>query len=128
MASTSQYFAIPRDPTSPEIDNFLASRMDRRDEKRISYSLNDTSVWHIFYVSEDNVVKQKQNSNSTNIWQDGPLTELNLTAYDAPNVGLLACWYGNYYGDSDASKFPTRDGNNNTIPFNSSAPVARWCS
>lgn len=41
-----------------------------------------------------------------------------MTAYNAPNVGLQACWYGNYYGDSDASIFPTHDGNNNTIPFN----------
>ncbi|KAF2683222.1 hypothetical protein K458DRAFT_340129 [Lentithecium fluviatile CBS 122367] len=86
----------------------------------VSYSLKGTSVWHIFYISEDGFVRQKQNSNSTNIWEDGPLNELNLTTYDAPNVGLQACWYGNYYGDSDASKFPTRDGDNNTIPFNAS--------
>ncbi|PSN65440.1 hypothetical protein BS50DRAFT_497710 [Corynespora cassiicola Philippines] len=85
----------------------------------VSYAINDTAMWHIFYISKDNRVRQKQNSNSTNIWQDGPLNDLNLTVYDAPNVGLQACWYGNYYGDSDASKFPTRDGNNNTIPFNS---------
>lgn len=63
-------------------------------------------------------MRQKQNSNTTNIWQDGPLNDLNLTAYDAPNVGLQACWYGNYYGDTDASNFPTRDGDNNTIAFN----------
>jgi hypothetical protein len=63
------------------------------------------------------VVRQKTNTNRTNIWQDGPLNDLNLTAYDAPNLGLQACWYGNYYGDSDASKFPTQDGKNNTIPF-----------
>ncbi|KAL5389669.1 hypothetical protein DPSP01_002164 [Paraphaeosphaeria sporulosa] len=88
----------------------------------VSYSLNDTSVWHIFYISKDGHVKQKVNSNSTNIWQDGPLNSLNLTAYAAPNVGLQACWYGNYYGDSDASKFPTRDGNNDTIPFSNSTP------
>lgn len=41
--------------------------------------------------------------------------------YDAPNVGLQACWYGNYYGDSDASKFPTRNGENNTIPFDTAS-------
>ncbi|KAL5413124.1 hypothetical protein PMIN03_003902 [Paraphaeosphaeria minitans] len=88
----------------------------------VSYSLNDTSVWHIFYISQDGHVKQKVNSNSTNIWQDGPLNALNLTAYGAPNVGLQACWYGNYYGDSDATKFPLRDGNNATIPFTNSTP------
>jgi hypothetical protein len=63
-------------------------------------------------------VRQKLNDNTTNIWQDGPLNDLNLTVYNAPNVGLQACWYGNYYGDSDAADFPTRDGQNNTIAFN----------
>ncbi|KAF2644169.1 hypothetical protein P280DRAFT_226235 [Massarina eburnea CBS 473.64] len=85
----------------------------------VSYSFNETSVWHIFYISKDGHIKQKQNSNDTNIWQDGPISSLKLAAYDAPNVGIQACWYGNYYGDSDANNFPTRDGNNNTIPFNS---------
>jgi hypothetical protein len=46
------------------------------------------------------------------------LNDLNITAYDAPNVGLQACWYGNYYGDTDVSDFPTYTGENNTIPFN----------
>jgi hypothetical protein len=50
-------------------------------------------------------VRQKQNSNATNVWEEGPLNELNLTVYDAPNVGLQACWYGNYYGDTDAANF-----------------------
>ncbi|KAF2113105.1 hypothetical protein BDV96DRAFT_496974 [Lophiotrema nucula] len=83
----------------------------------VSYAINGTALWHLFYIDTNNIVRQKQNSNSTNIWQDGPLNALNLTAYDAPNVGLQACWYGNYYGDSDASKFPTYSGENNTIPF-----------
>lgn len=83
----------------------------------VSYAVNDTAQWHLFYIDKYNHVRQKTNTNSTNIWQDGPLSELNLTVYDAPNVGLQACWYGNYYGDSDASRFPTHDGENNTIPF-----------
>ncbi|KAF2015806.1 hypothetical protein BU24DRAFT_492003 [Aaosphaeria arxii CBS 175.79] len=85
----------------------------------VSYAVNGTAQWHIFYLDDKGRVRQKTNTNNTNIWQDGPLNELNLTAYSAPNVGLQACWYGSYYGDSDSSKFPTRDGNNNTIPFNS---------
>ncbi|KAF2650858.1 hypothetical protein K491DRAFT_720389 [Lophiostoma macrostomum CBS 122681] len=83
----------------------------------VSYAINGTAQWHVFYLDTDDIVRQKQNTNATNIWQDGPLNELNLTAYSAPNVGLQACWYGNYYGDSDASKFPTNNGQNNTIPF-----------
>lgn len=84
----------------------------------VSYATNGTAQWHLFYIDTNNYVRQKVNSNSTNIWQDGPLNELNLTAYDAPNVGLQACWYGNYYGDTDAADFPTYTGQNNTVPFN----------
>ncbi|KAF2259208.1 hypothetical protein CC78DRAFT_81105 [Lojkania enalia] len=83
----------------------------------VSYAINGTAMWHLFYIDRNNLVRQKLNSNSTNIWQDGPLNELNLTVYNAPSVGLQACWYGNYYGDSDASLFPTYNGQNNTIPF-----------
>jgi hypothetical protein len=83
----------------------------------VAYAVNGTAQWHLFYIDESNIVREKTNTNSTNIWQDGPLNDLNLTVYDAPSVGLQACWYGNYYGDSDASVFPTHDGDNNTIPF-----------
>jgi hypothetical protein len=86
--------------------------------RALRFDTNHYTQWHLFYIDKNNHVRQKQNSNATNIWQDGPLNDLNLTAYDAPNVGLQACWYGNYYGDSDAANFPTRDGKNNTIPFN----------
>ena len=82
--------------------------------------------WHLFYIDKINRVRQKVNTNATNIWQDGPLNRLNLTTYNAPNVGLQACWYGNYYGDSDASKFPTYDGKNNTIPFGVDLGMHLW--
>ena len=30
---------------------------------------------------------------------------------------MQACWKGNFYGDSDYTKFPTTNGLNNTVPF-----------
>lgn len=39
-----------------------------------------------------------KNSNTTNNWAPGPINSLNLQTIDDPNVGLQACWYGNYYG------------------------------
>jgi hypothetical protein len=57
------------------------------------------------------------NTNTTNIWQPGPLNDLNLKAVDAPSSGLQACWKGDYYGDSDYTKFPTTSGVPNTQPF-----------
>lgn len=60
----------------------------------VSYALEGSgeAQWHLFYIDKNNFVRQKQNTNKTNIWQDGPLNRLNLTVYDAPNVGLQACW------------------------------------
>jgi hypothetical protein len=83
----------------------------------VAYALNDTTKWHIFYISQDGYVRQKTNSNVTNIWEDGFVNNLNLKAFDADAVGLQACWYGNFYGDDDAKKFPTASGANNTEGF-----------
>ncbi|KAF2837806.1 hypothetical protein M501DRAFT_995047 [Patellaria atrata CBS 101060] len=72
----------------------------------VAYTMNDTSIWHIFYINEQNLIRQKSNSNATNFWADGELNKLNLTAFDSPSVGLQACWYGNFYGDSDYTHSP----------------------
>ena len=56
-------------------------------------------------------------TNITNIWESGPLSDLNLKVWDSPTVGLQACWKGNFYGDSDFSKFPTPSGQENVIPY-----------
>jgi hypothetical protein len=67
---------------------------------------NDTSTWHLFYISTDNLVRQKIFTNVTNLWQDGPINNLNVQANDKPMVGLQACWFGNLYGDSEYTHSP----------------------
>jgi hypothetical protein len=67
---------------------------------------NDTSTWHLFYISTDNMVRQKIFTNVTNLWQDGPINNLNVQANDKPMVGLQACWFGNLYGDSEYTHSP----------------------
>jgi hypothetical protein len=92
----------------------------------VAYAMNSTSKWHVFYVGVDGNIKQKSNSNVTNIWEDGPLTALNLKALSADSVGLQACWYGNFYGDSDATKFPTADGQTNQQEFDIGKGMHIW--
>lgn len=60
----------------------------------------------MFYIGKNNTLLERINSNKTNLWRDGPLGKLGLLALDDVNVGLQACWYGDYYGAS------TRSGNN----------------
>ncbi|KAI6859960.1 hypothetical protein KC338_g7156 [Hortaea werneckii] len=75
----------------------------------VAYTTNGTSTWHIFYIDEDNLIKQRSNSNTTNVWVDGPINTANLKANDADQVGMQACWYGNDYGDSDYTHTPLPD-------------------
>ena len=71
----------------------------------VAYTVNETAWWHIFYIDQDSYVRQRTSSNGsefqTNIWQDGPLNDLNLKANDADMIGLQACYWGNFYGDTD---------------------------
>ena len=57
-------------------------------------------------IDTDNTIKQRSNSNTTNVWVDGPINSANLQANDADQVGMQACWYGSDYGDSDYSHTP----------------------
>lgn len=57
--------------------------------------------WHIFYIDNENRIRQRSNSNTSNVWVDGNINQLNLTANNADQVGMQACWYGSDYGDSD---------------------------
>jgi hypothetical protein len=86
----------------------------------------DSPQFNIFYIDTNNTVKQVVNSNTTNIWESGSLSDLNLKAYDSPSSGLQACWKGNYYGDSDFSKFPTPDGQQNTTPYEERIGMNIW--
>lgn len=61
----------------------------------IQFCLLTVLEWHIFYVTQNNTIKQVSSSNQTNgLWVDGPVTAQNLVANDADQVGMQACWYG----------------------------------
>ncbi|KAF2269247.1 hypothetical protein CC78DRAFT_605597 [Lojkania enalia] len=92
----------------------------------VAYVLNGTQYFHLFYISKNNTLRQITNTNVTNIWQQGSLSSLNLSVYDSPSVGLQACWKGNFYGDSDYSKFPTFSGEQNQIPFEDRIGMNIW--
>ncbi|KAK5743144.1 hypothetical protein LTR17_002905 [Elasticomyces elasticus] len=76
----------------------------------VAYTMNGTSTWHIFYIDVSNQIRQRTNSNTTNVWVDGPVNLANLTANDADMVGMQACWYGSDYGDSDYLHTPLPNG------------------
>ena len=76
--------------------------------------------FHLFYLDTNSTVKQLTKSNVSDIWQPGPLSDLKLKSFVSPSVGLQACWKGNFYGDSDFTKFPTTNGQANTIPYEQS--------
>lgn len=89
-----------------------------------------TFQFHVFYVGDDNMVKQVTQTNestSTQLWTEGPLTRQNLQVYaDAPASGLQACWKGNFYGDVDYKKFSSVDKNINDIPFDNRLGMNIW--
>ncbi|KAF4556007.1 Hypothetical protein D9617_2g059740 [Elsinoe fawcettii] len=74
----------------------------------VSYERNQTATWHVFYVDKENMLRQKTNSNRTSKWIEGPLTNERLRVFDGNHVGLQACWYGSYYGNTGARARPTR--------------------
>lgn len=69
----------------------------------VGYGKDYKSSWHIFYIDKNNQIREKINDNTTNIWRDGPLGELNLTATSDTGVGLQACWFGSFYGENTTS-------------------------
>ncbi|KAF1933027.1 uncharacterized protein M421DRAFT_53755 [Didymella exigua CBS 183.55] len=96
----------------------------------VAYVANATQFFHVFYVGDDNKVKQVTQTNettSTQLWTDGPLSKQNLeVSRESPSTGLQACWKGNFYGDSDYSKFPTVNGSINDIPFDNRLGMNIW--
>lgn len=82
--------------------------------------------FHIFYIDKNNIVRQITKSNTSDIWQPGPLSRLNLKAMDSPSSGLQACWKGDFYGDSDYTKFPTMSGLQNQIPYDQRKGMNIW--
>lgn len=92
----------------------------------VAFGVNSTQYFHIFYISKENLVKQIVKSNTSDIWQPGPLSDMNLKAMDSPSSGLQACWKGNFYGDSDYKKFPTASGQVNQQPFEERKGMNIW--
>ena len=68
----------------------------------VAYIVDNIATWHLFYISEDNILKQRVQTNEsqfqTNIWKDGPINDLQLKVYNGDMVGMQACYWGNYYG------------------------------
>jgi hypothetical protein len=92
----------------------------------VAYTSDNEAKWSVFYIGKDGTIKQRSNSNTTNVWSNGPVNDLKLKALDADSVGLQACWYGNFYGDSDASTFPTANGQTNQEAFDISKGMHLW--
>ena len=71
----------------------------------VAYLVEEVASWHVFYLDRNDYVRELTNTNESslelNFWQNGPLNQLNLKANDADRVGLVACYWGNFYGDSD---------------------------
>jgi hypothetical protein len=72
----------------------------------VAYALDQKSTWHIFYIDEQDIIREKINDNITNQWRDGPLGDLGLVAMNDTAVGLQACWYGSFYGNANYSHSP----------------------
>jgi hypothetical protein len=92
----------------------------------VRISCADCAKVHIFYIDQNNTVKQTTQTNISDIWQPGPLSSLNLQAFDSPSTGLQACWKGDFYGDSDFTQFPTFSGQNNTEKFEGTKAMNIW--
>jgi len=92
----------------------------------VSYVTPDyVSTWHLFYIDRNNTLRQRSNSNASYLWVDGPLNELELKVWDADQVGMQACWYGNDYGDSDYIHAPL-PGTNSNETSNSDVGMHMW--
>jgi hypothetical protein len=71
----------------------------------VAYLNNNVAEWHVFDVDVEGFVRVQIASHDsvylTYLWNDGPINKLNLKANDADVIGLQACSWGNFYGDSD---------------------------
>ena len=71
----------------------------------VAFVSAEVAQWHLYYINHENIVTERISNNASkyqdNIWSDGPLTQLGLKALDADTVGLQACYWGDFYGDSD---------------------------
>ncbi|KAI9782881.1 MAG: hypothetical protein M1816_001662 [Peltula sp. TS41687] len=93
----------------------------------VAYAKNNVSSWHIFYIDEDNYIRQKSGNNKTSLWTNGTLNSLNLKAApDAGSVGLQACWYGSFYGDADYGHSPAAADGSGATTYPSEVGMHLW--
>lgn len=69
----------------------------------VQNQLGDQRVWHVFYIDEDYILRERIITNTTTtsptpVWTDGPLNDLNLTVWKSNTIGMQSCYWGNYYG------------------------------
>lgn len=68
-------------------------------------------------IDENNMIKQRSQTNTTLVWVDGEINEAQLQANDADQVGMQACWYGNDYGDSNYLHTPLPSSGNASTEY-----------
>lgn len=78
----------------------------------VNHRLNDTLVWHVFYVDDtytlrERVLTSNMNGTYTPYWDDGPLNDKNLKTNVANKIGMQACYWGDYYGIRSISNTTT---------------------
>ena len=84
-------------------------------------------------ISKDNKLKERRISNSTFLWTDGLINNLNIDAYDNDSVALKACYY---VGTIDGFTSTHDDGGMRvwvgtgaeTIDQYASLPLSKWVS
>ncbi|KIW00254.1 uncharacterized protein PV09_08145 [Verruconis gallopava] len=80
----------------------------------VAYAMDGKATWHIFYIDQNNKIREKINDNTTNQWREGPIGDMNLIAMNDTAVGLQACWYGSFYGDANYTHSPIPGTGSNT--------------
>lgn len=69
----------------------------------VQHQIGHERVWHLFYIDEDYIIRERIITNTsttapTPVWTDGPLNDLNLTAWNSTSIGMQGCYWGSYYG------------------------------
>lgn len=92
----------------------------------VAYAMDNMATWHIFYIDQQNYIRQRTSDNITNQWRDGPINDLKLRAMNDTNVGLQACWYGSFYGTANYSHSPIPGTGSNTTSQDSVIGMHLW--
>ena len=78
-------------------------------------------------MNTDNVLRQKTNSNTTNVWIDGTINSLNLAVLNADEVGAQACYSGfDYNASDDYHHTPLPNNANGNASFSKEVGMHIW--